>query len=570
MFKKLVNFFRTNNSESIEGLQRRIEQGDAEAMYLLGRIYHIGELVEADYEKAMVLYRRANALGYPLAANNIGSLYDDMGEPEQSIEWFEQGICQGDKRSKTNLGRFYLLGIAVEPDAAKALEMLEANASKDGYAAFFAGQWYDGVIGGNYQPNYTKALKYYLLAEKNVQDLSHDVLDCFYNNLGTLYNAHDDIPTDYPKAQKYFNKAAELGMPHAMLNLGHLHGFKGEYQQAFKWYLKAAENDLIDAYYYVGMAYKKGDGVAQDGCKAVEWLEKAAEYGVEEWVIALADIYRDGLGNVPKDLGKAEALFEILTEYNAYHAPTLAQIRSQAAIKNDFESLLERAENGDLIAQKDLAMAYARGDEVEQDAEAAFKWYKAAAEQGDADAQNALYVRYANGNGVEQNSEEALKWLYRAVAQEYGMAYYNLGFEYAHGLLVAQDERKAIGLLKKATEKGILEAYSELGLLYTYGDTVQPDYALARAYYEQAGGNTLHEAQNELGNMYFNGWGMSKDDEKAFLYYQLVAENGSPEAMYNLAVMYEKGCGTRRDRKLANQWFRKSCEAGYQEPCELI
>ena len=63
MFKKLVNFFRTNNSESIEGLQRRIEQGDAEAMYLLGRIYHIGELVEADYEKAMVLYRRANALG---------------------------------------------------------------------------------------------------------------------------------------------------------------------------------------------------------------------------------------------------------------------------------------------------------------------------------------------------------------------------------------------------------------------------------------------------------------------------------------------------------------------------
>ena len=45
MFKKLVNFFRTNNSESIEGLQRRIEQGDAEAMYLLGRIYHIGELI---------------------------------------------------------------------------------------------------------------------------------------------------------------------------------------------------------------------------------------------------------------------------------------------------------------------------------------------------------------------------------------------------------------------------------------------------------------------------------------------------------------------------------------------
>ena len=49
-------------------------------MYQLGRFYHIGEVVEADYDKAMTLYHRANALGYPLAANNIGALYDDMGE----------------------------------------------------------------------------------------------------------------------------------------------------------------------------------------------------------------------------------------------------------------------------------------------------------------------------------------------------------------------------------------------------------------------------------------------------------------------------------------------------------
>ena len=43
-------------------------------MYQLGRFYHIGEVVEADYDKAMTLYHRANALGYPLAANNIGAL----------------------------------------------------------------------------------------------------------------------------------------------------------------------------------------------------------------------------------------------------------------------------------------------------------------------------------------------------------------------------------------------------------------------------------------------------------------------------------------------------------------
>ena len=67
MLKKLAGLFRTNHSDNLENLQQRAEQGDAEAMYLLGRMYHIGELVEADDEKAMLLYRRANALGYPRA-----------------------------------------------------------------------------------------------------------------------------------------------------------------------------------------------------------------------------------------------------------------------------------------------------------------------------------------------------------------------------------------------------------------------------------------------------------------------------------------------------------------------
>ena len=558
MLKKLAGLFRTNHSNHLENLQRRAEQGDAEAMYLLGRMYHIGELVEADDEKAMLLYRRANALGYPLAANSIG-------EPEKAVEWFEQGIRQGDKQAETNLGRFYLNGIAVAPDTDKGLSMLEPHAAQNGHAALTLGFWYDGDFDENPQPDNQKALEYYLLAEKNSQDLTTIELTDLYNNLGTLYNTHDGIPTDYPKAQKYFIKAAELGMPHAMLNLGHLYAGKGEHKQAFKWYLKAAENNLIDAYYYVGKAYAMGKGVPQDGRKAVAWLEQAAEYGVEEWVSELAYIYRDGLDGVPKDLAKAEALFALLAEQNAYYAPTLAQIRSQNAAGSDLENLLARAEGGELAAQKDLAMAYMRGEAVEEDAEASFKWYKAAAEQGDAEAQNSLYVRYAEGRGVAQNKEEALKWLHRAAEQEYGMAYYNLGWEYAYGGLLEKDEQKAVGFFKKAAEKSVLEAYAELGLIYTYSKTIPHDYALARRYYEQAGGNKLGQAQNELATLHYNGQGTPKDDNKAFLYYQFAASNDSPEGMYNLAMMYENGFGTKRNRKLADKWYKKAYEAGFEE-----
>ena len=568
MLKTLFNLFRKTDKNSLETLQQRVEQGDAEAMYQLGRFYHIGEMVEADYDKAMMLYHRANALGYPLAANNIGTLYDDMGEPEKSVEWFEQGIRQDDKRATINLGRFYLLGIGVGQDTFKGIQMLEKY-DDDGLASYLLAQVYDGVIGYEVPINYPKALEYYLLAEKNKQDLTNENLMTLYNNLGTLYNAHEDISTNYVEAQKYLTKAAEMGLPNAMYGLANLHDFIGDKKQAFKWYLKAAENSLIDAYYYVGNAYKRGEGVQQDSQKALKWLELAAEYQMSGAAWELAEIYRDGIGNVSQNLEKAQAFYLLAKEAGENVERSVQQLQSRLAVRDDFGALLERAKEGNLEAQKDLAMAYVRGDEIEQNYEEAFKWYKAAAEQGDADAQNSLYNRYAKGEGVEQNSEEAMKWLHRSAEQGYGLAYYNLGFEYSSGDLVRKDELEAIKWYKKAAKKDIKEAYYQLGFLYTYSDTIK-DYQAARECYELAGGSWNGEAQNELGILHFNGFGTPKDDAKAFLYFQLAAENGSPEGMYNLGAMYDNGFGTKRNSKLAAQWFKKSCEAGYEKACEML
>ena len=568
MFKTLLNLFRSTDKNSLEALKQHAEQGDAEAIYQLGRVYALGKGEEVDYDKAMTLYHRANALGYPLAANNIGALYDDMGEPEKSVEWFEQGIRQGDKRATINLGRFYLLGIGVGQDTFKGMQMLEKY-DDDGFVLYLLAQVYDGVIGYGVPINYPKALEYYLLAEKNKQDLPNKDLMTLYNNLGTLYNAHEDIPTNYVEAQKYLTKAAEMGFPNAMYGLANLHDFKGDKKQAFKWYLKAAENGLIDAYYYVGNAYKRGEGVQQDSQKALKWLELAAEYQMRDAARELAEIYQEGLGNVPQNLKKAQAFYLLAKESGENVERSVQQLQSRLAARDDFDALLERAKEGNLEVQKDLAMAYVRGDEIEQNYEEAFKWYKAAAEQGDADAQNSLYNRYAKGEGVEQNSEEAMKWLHRSAEQGHGLAYYNLGFEYSSGDLVRKDELEAIKWYKKAAKKGITEAYYQLGFLYTYSDTIK-DYQAARECYELAGGSWNGEAQNELGILHFNGFGTPKDDAKAFLYFQLAAENGSPEGMYNLGAMYDNGFGTKRNSKLAAQWFKKSCEAGYEKACEML
>ena len=53
MFKTLLNLFRSTDKNSLEALKQHAEQGDAEAIYQLGRVYVLGKGEEVDYDKAM-------------------------------------------------------------------------------------------------------------------------------------------------------------------------------------------------------------------------------------------------------------------------------------------------------------------------------------------------------------------------------------------------------------------------------------------------------------------------------------------------------------------------------------
>ena len=58
--------------------------------------------------------------------------------------------------------------------------------------------------------------------------------------------------------------------------------------------------------------------------------------------------------------------------------------------RNTLRSSLGAANEGNAEAQKNLGHLYATGRGVEQDDEAAVKWFRRAANQGRADAQNSL------------------------------------------------------------------------------------------------------------------------------------------------------------------------------------
>ena len=101
--------------------------------------------------------------------------------------------------------------------------------------------------------------------------------------------------------------------------------------------------------------------------------------------------------------------------------------------RQEFSSLLARAEKGDLNAQFDLAGMYYEGKGVPKNSAEAVKWFRLAANQGDMYAQFFLGLAYANGEGVPKNNAEAVKWSRLAANQGYADAQFNLGFSYDIG-----------------------------------------------------------------------------------------------------------------------------------------
>jgi hypothetical protein len=70
---------------------------------------------------------------------------------------------------------------------------------------------------------------------------------------------------------------------------------------------KALAGDT-DAQFYLGQLYRKGEeGVPQDYQEAVKWFKKAAEHGYVGGgiQIVLATMYHEGKGGIPKDNVKA-------------------------------------------------------------------------------------------------------------------------------------------------------------------------------------------------------------------------------------------------------------------------
>ena len=353
----------------------------------------------------------------------------------------------------------------------------------------------------------------------NYNSLSADELIALANNgdvyamdtLGAAYEFGEDkevigvlgIEKDFEEAVKWYRKAAEQGFDIAQDSLGNCyylgHGVDEDYVKAVKWYRKAAEQGLCTAQDSLGDCYYYGRGVDEDDAEAVKWYRKAAEQGLD-------------------------------------------------------------------TAQHSLGKCSYFGYGVDEDKVKAVKWYRKAAEQGNDDAKTNLGWCYYCGFGVSENVQKAEELLLDAANEDNNLAMLRLGH-------IRTDEGnvpRAIDWYKKAAEHGRSYANVCIGEIYRNGNGVKQNYAKAYDYFKKAANDGEKDAQNYLGLMFLQGEHVKENDEKAVAYFQQAAEQELPVAQYNLGNCYYNGWGTSKDNGSAKFWMKKAAENGYEAATEFL
>ena len=252
---------------------KKAAEANHEKSYLhLGYLYNEGHGTDKNVKEAKEWYKRSwFAVNSPLAALSLGTIAMEKGNVKKAHGWWLRAAKNGESHAMLKLAELYREGAAgIQKDLEKTRK------------------WWQKA------------------ADSKPADSSN--VDALME-LGRLYGGTLPQPID---AIKCFQRAWDLArLPCAARSIGVLfqNGWEGkapDYEEAFKWYLAAAELNDVDSIFNVAVAYSNGLGVEESVKSALRWYHKAAdEYQDIESISALAVHYMDEDDeNYDKRMGK--------------------------------------------------------------------------------------------------------------------------------------------------------------------------------------------------------------------------------------------------------------------------
>jgi TPR repeat protein len=249
-------------------------------------------------------------------------------------------------------------------------------------------------------------------------------------------------------------------------------------QQAFQWFLKAAEQGHVKAQLEVGYSYGTGRGTTKDRYKAFSWYQKSANQNNEIAIYNMGLYYENGYGVVK--------------------SPTKA-----------FDYYKKSADLGYSSAKRSLARCYNRGIGTQPNYKEAFKIYSELADDSDVHAEYELANMYLKGIGVEKDTVAAVEWLLHSAGGGYVSPHQIFGYNQKEANKDARNKLISLSKIESSEYKHLFLAY--LGCLFES----EANYAEAEKAYKEAIDNYSAMGVIKLGLMYFY---LEANDEQQHYY----------------------------------------------------
>jgi len=224
----------------IQGLRGRAEQGDASAMFTLGAYYGSGYGVPQSQADQLKWFLKAAKLNYTPALEMLGSFYanttgDGIQNIPKSIEYYTKAAELNSAPAQEHLGMIYQTGEGIPVDLIMSY------------------MWYRIAQKYNESANAASALSFIVKKMTPEQIAEGERRVAAWKSIPqTLVESGD------PKAE--LAHAEELAK-------------SNKNAEALEWYLKAAQQNLPEAEYALGLKYVFGAGVKEDTDEGLGWLE---------------------------------------------------------------------------------------------------------------------------------------------------------------------------------------------------------------------------------------------------------------------------------------------------------
>jgi TPR repeat protein len=246
-------------------LDEEAKLGNPVAAYNLGRLYESGSAGAPDYQQAATYYRIAAEL-------DLAPKFDGTALGPNAAQ-----LIQGSQMyAQYSLGRLYETGQGVQQDLEQAVGwyVRAADLGHPKAAMKLAYLFRDG--GPGLKPDGRLAVTYFEKAGTGAA----------LNEIGVMYLKGNAVTRNAKIAHDWFEKAAAQGSTEAEYNLGLLFqaGYTGQpdYIQAMDHFQTAANAKDGPSMLALGQLYAEGKGVPKDLVQAHTWFDLAAANGVAE------------------------------------------------------------------------------------------------------------------------------------------------------------------------------------------------------------------------------------------------------------------------------------------------